>query len=357
MKKDEERHFLTLREAYRLWGEQEQYRVLYNRTKVSFRDTWAALDLDKPCAHYTLEVLGAAIKKGRGIYQSKVKASSVMQHVLHFAHVIDAEHCPAVSFTYNEILEFAKAPVQPKVQEVMLKTPKREVVRKNEMREKRRSFVKDLMKKTSVDLRSTESKAVEDVVAVEEVVECSETVITINEGKSGHQESFVDFNGGTDTQNTENINIKTEEIMKESKKSKLAKKVVQIDAVTLKAIKTWDSISLAQRECNASNIGRAIASRSAAGGFYWCFAGDEEHFQPHKVARKYTPRKKNNQVEKRESKEDVAIPAMEPAASSNLPALIKKDFDLTEVSDEELIAEIRRRGWKGDLDVVKRVTL
>ena len=98
MKKDEERHVLTLREAYRLWGEQEQYRVLYNRTKVSFRDTWAALDLDKPCAHYTLEVLGAAITKGRGVYQNMVKASSIMQHVLNYAHVLDAEHCPAPRF-------------------------------------------------------------------------------------------------------------------------------------------------------------------------------------------------------------------------------------------------------------------
>lgn len=336
------KHALTLKEAYRLWGEQVQFKQLYHRTMVAFKDTWAILDLDKPCCYYSLEILGEAIKKGRGIYQSKVKASSVMQHVLQFAHVIDAEHCPAVSFTYNEILEFAKEPVQPKVQEVMVKTKKEKAATKSDVREKRQAFKNRLLKKTQAEvvLRAEESKAVAEVVSEVVTIEYSKKQVTCD--------------------NFQNINIKTEETMKENKVSSLAKKVVQIDPETMKPIQTWDSISLAQRECNTRNIGRAIASRSASGGYFWCFAGDEGDFNTDKKARKYKPRKKNVQKPRRERKESVAKPANESAGTEspmNLPVVIEKTFDVTELSDEELIDEIRRRGWKGDLDVVKRVSL
>lgn len=342
MKKDEERHVLTLREAHRLWGEQKQYRVLYNRTKVSFRDTWAALDLDKPCAYYTLEVLGAAITKGRGLYQNMVKASSIMQHVLNYAHVLDAEHCPALRFSYGEIAAYAKSAAKPEAPAVVIDTKKEKAATKSDVRVKRQAFMNRLVKKIQVEvvLRAEESKAlveeIPEVVAIEE----NETQVTCD--------------------NSQNINIKTEETMKENKVSSLAKKVVQIDPETMKPIKTWDSISLAQRECNARNIGRAIASRSAAGGYFWCFAGDEDDFSTDKKARKYKPRKKNVQKPRRERKEKVAKPANETAGTEspmNLPVVIEKTFDVTELSDEELIDEIRRRGWKGDLDVVKRVSL
>lgn len=342
MKKDEERHVLTLREAHRLWGEQKQYRVLYNRTNVSFRDTWAALDLDKPCAHYTLEVLGAAIMKGRGLYQNMVKASSIMQHVLNYAHVLDAEHCPAPRFSYGEIAAYAKSVAQPKVQAVVLETKKEKAATKSDVREKRQAFKNRLMKKTQVEvvLRAEESKAVVEEIPEVAAIEESEKQVTCDI--------------------SQNINIKTEETMKENKVSNLAKKVVQIDPETMKPIKTWDSISLAQRECNVRNIGRAITSRSAAGGYFWCFAGDEGDFNTDKKARKYKPRKKNVQKPRRERKENVAKPANETAGTEspmNLPVVIEKTFDVTQLSDDELIAEIRRRGWKGDLDVVKRITL
>lgn len=338
MKKDEERHVLTLREAHRLWGEQKQYRVLYNRTNVSFRDTWAALDLDKPCAHYTLEVLGAAITKGRGLYQNMVKASSIMQHVLNYAHVLDAEHCPVPRFSYGEIAAYAKSVAQPKVQAVVLETKQEKAATKSDVREKRQAFKNRLMKKTQVEvvLRAEESKAVVEEIPEVAAIEESEKQVTCD--------------------NSQNINIKTEEMMKENKVSNLAKKVVQIDPETMKPIKTWDSISLAQRECNVRNIGRAIASRSAAGGYFWCFAGDEGDFNTDKKARKYVPRKKNVTA-RRERKEIVVSSTTETASPANLPVPIEKTFDVTELSDEELIDEIRRRGWKGDLDVVKRITL
>lgn len=342
MKKDEERHVLTLREAYKLWGEQGQFQQLYNRTKVSFKDVWAALDLDRPCAYYTLDILGAAIIKGRGLYQNKVKASSVMQHVLNYAHVLDAEHCPAPRFSYGEIAAYAKSAAQPKVQAVVVETKKEKAATKIDVREKRQAFKNRLMKKTQAEvvLRAEESKAVAEVVSEVVAIEDSKKQVTCD--------------------NFQNINIKTEETMKENKVSNLAKKVVQIDPETMKPIQTWDSISLAQRECNARNIGRAIASRSAAGGYFWCFAGDEGDFNTDKKARKYVPRKKKVQKPRRERKENVAKPANETAGTEspmNLPVVIEKTFDVTELSDEELIDEIRRRGWKGDLDVVKRVSL
>lgn len=338
MKKDEERHVLTLREAHRLWGEQEQFRVLYNRTKVSFRDTWAALDLDKPCVYYTLEVLGTAITKGRGLYQNMVKASSIMQHVLNYAHVFDAEHCPAPRFSYGEIAAYAKSAAQPKVHAVVAETKKEKAATKSDVRVKRQAFKNRLMKKTQVEvvLRTEENKAVAEEVPEVVAIEENEKQVTCD--------------------NSQNINIKTEETMKENKVSNLAKKVVQIDPETMKPIKTWDSISLAQHECNARNIGRAIANRSAAGGYFWCFAGDEGDFSTDKKARKYVPRKKKVTA-RRERKEIVASSTTETASPANLPVPIEKTFDVTQLSDDELIAEIRRRGWKGDLDVVKRITL
>ena len=116
-------------------------------------------------------------------------------------------------------------------------------------------------------------------------------------------------------------------------------KVVQIDPSTLKVLKVWDSTSEAEKAVGTHNIKRAIERKGIAGGYHWCFFGDEATFKP--VSTKIAQPKRE---QKREHNTESGV-------------LFVNKPSLADVSNEELIAEMKRRGWKGTITMTLNVEL
>ena len=169
----------------------------------------------------------------------------------------------------------------------------------------------------------------------------------------------VNGNGNVNKNNTsaqadsvglEKQNHNKEEEMTKSKKKPMVNtpikhSVTQIDPATLKPIETFQSISAASKKTGARNIDRAILKHGKAAGFYWCEAGDEENFKPKEIT---TGRKS---VAKSPSPSMNHSP-ITPGKKSPDASIILSSF-----SDQDLIAEMKRRGWKGNIAITMNVEL
>lgn len=114
--------------------------------------------------------------------------------------------------------------------------------------------------------------------------------------------------------------------------------VVQIDASTLKPVRQWPSCHSVTVELGIKNVQRAVERHGLAGGFFWCRPGNERNFQPRKGASTGRPRKSATTKQ--------AVVRAEPA---------NKHILLSDLNDEQLIEEMRRRGWKGHVTIVKTI--
>lgn len=110
------------------------------------------------------------------------------------------------------------------------------------------------------------------------------------------------------------------------------RRVVQIDPETLQAVRVWDSANEPYSVLGIRNIGRAIRNRTAAGGFYWCHPEDAGTFMP--SCRCRTVRKEGCPAE---------APEPERTADAPVPGALEQ------YGDDELAAELHRRGWHVEL--------
>lgn len=122
-----------------------------------------------------------------------------------------------------------------------------------------------------------------------------------------------------------------------------ARKVSKIDPATLETVETYDSISTASAANGTNSLYNALKMRQKAGGYYWCYA--EEYEQVKQVLQNKGQR----------TKPTVKVPKSAPVRKKE-PAAPKPDsiFDL---SDDDLINEMRRRGWLGDIHITRTVKL
>jgi hypothetical protein len=160
-------------------------------------------------------------------------------------------------------------------------------------------------------------------------------------------------------------------------KNRAKRKVAQIDPSTLEVVKVWDSMGAAEKELGIRNVTRAIDKKRIAGGFYWCDEKDAATFEPRESMR---GRKSGTAgkpagaateplpTEQKASKDDEDV-ANAPEAEDIANAVERgiEDFiggfghgavqpgktavapTLSEFTDKELIDEVQRRGWKGDV--------
>ena len=132
---------------------------------------------------------------------------------------------------------------------------------------------------------------------------------------------------------SEEIEVKSEipqttkqDNMEEKKvtKGRAARPVCQIDPKTKEVINTFDSCSEACRAAGVKNIDRAIKKLQMAGGYYWQYPEDVKTF-----------------AERLEEK---------ATCVRHTPPIRNASHDALEVfTDEELINELTRRGWEGEL--------
>lgn len=127
------------------------------------------------------------------------------------------------------------------------------------------------------------------------------------------------------------------------------KAVVQIDPISLKVIKVWPSTNAVTKQLGIQNIKRAIERHGQSGGYYWCRLGEEKGFKP-----------MDNRVKKVAEKifSPIVVQKPEPAPAPE-PVIedVRECPTLLSATDEEIIEEIRRRGWKGTFSIVKTIEL
>jgi len=95
---------MTLQEAYQGWQQDGQNRQLYANTRNAFRKAWFRLPTNQPCRYYTKEVLGEALAATDEVREMKAKAASVMIHVLAFAHRQEPADNPEPDFTIDQLM-------------------------------------------------------------------------------------------------------------------------------------------------------------------------------------------------------------------------------------------------------------
>ena len=102
---------MNLQQAYQGWQRQAQNLNLYLKTREAFRKAWFTLPTNKPCSYYTKEVLGTALAQPRVIESDKANAASVMLHVLTFANWAEPKFNPKPDFTFQDLMEYTKGPL------------------------------------------------------------------------------------------------------------------------------------------------------------------------------------------------------------------------------------------------------
>ena len=274
---------MKLDEAYQAWGSHSDNRELYNKTKDMVRKAIWTLPANKPCEYYTLEVLGRAFAVCTLAPGDKIKAASVICHVLSYAHSVDPDRNPKPDFEYTELAHYNGK-----------KSEKKEVT----------------------PPAPSSTPAMREESATESKPEPKPAPVAAPEP---------------------------------APRKTTGKQVVQLDAKTLAVVKTWPSAHAVRKELGIQNVQRAIDRHGLAGGCFWCQPGDEANFHP------MDGRFNNGAKPKRlppmaRAAAPKPVPAAEPYVAPENPAL-------SAATDEQLLAEIRRRGWRGRVIITRAVDL
>lgn len=312
---------MKLDDAYQRWGQENE--TLYINTRQKFRKVWWLIPTNKPCEYYTLPVLGRALQQANADKGDKVQAASVMVHVLNYAHQQEPDLNPAPTFTHTDIVNFEGMKPSKMVQAM----------------ESARGQSPD-----SCDVK-VQSPGIE------------RPLVKVKPAAKAKREGELARRTGTPP-----------------------KSVVQLDADTLKPIKVWKSCNAAQNGLGIKNVQRAISRCGISGGFYWCRPGDEETFKP-------ADKRTHNGGRKAKTK-SIDKPKYESVLAKDKKELMRKVFDgperpqpdlqtavieaqqefeeeivnhvegvLRNCTQEELIAELRRRSWKGILHITQTIEL
>lgn len=313
---------MTLKEAYEQWGKLKERQTLYIRTRNAFMQVWKKLDFSIPCKEVTLAVLREALAKRGPVYaEDKARAASVMVHVLTFAHQEQPQECPMPMFDYGALLKDAET--ERKVLKIERKLPEN----------------------------------------VQKLPKVEQKLPDMEQRKQTRVTPKIPYQGERDTLGRS--------------KNRAKRKVAQIDPSTLKIVRVWESMGAAEHVLGIKNISRAIDKKRLAGGFYWCDEKDAATFEPREDMR---GRKSGTAeepagaateplpTEQKASKDDEDM-ANAPEAEDIADA-VERDIDdfiggfghgavqpgktavaptLSEFTDKELIDEVQKRGWKGDV--------
>ena len=290
---------------------------------------WKKLDFSIPCKEVTLAVLREALAKRGPVYaEDKARAASVMVHVLTFSHQEQPQECPMPMFDYGALLKDAET--------------EREVLK-----------IERKLPENAQKLPKVEQKLPKVEQKLPDMEQRKQTRVTPK----------IPYQGERDTLGRS--------------KNRAKRKVAQIDPSTLKIVRVWESMGAAEHVLGIKNISRAIDKKRLAGGFYWCDEKDAATFEPREDMR---GRKSGTAeepagaateplpTEQKASKDDEDV-ANAPEAEDIADA-VERDIDdfiggfghgavqpgktavaptLSEFTDKELIDEVQRRGWKGDV--------
>lgn len=336
---------MLLSEAYLLWQKEPENMALYRNTKDAFRLTWLMLPTNKPCAYYTKDVLADAMVKTKTMHDFRVKAGSVMVHVLIYAHKKNSDN-PMPAFSFNEVLLMVK-----------------EMEEKANKPKKEDDDDKDPL--DGIDFKDPEPEAVLNIREKADVSEIPVDKISVKTPAEPCDEKGGALIIDDKPKNENDMKKKKEPTQPAKLRGKQPKPVAQIDPETLQVVKVWPSCSEAERETDARNLSRVISRRNISGGFYWCYPEDADGFKPNpyskpamiqdvgkkKPKRKPTP-KKAPATAIGDIKDSIAQ-AVDEELHQHSPLLKSIDG----FTDAELIKALEKRGWKGELQLMLKVSL
>ena len=345
---------MTLQEAYQGWQEQQQNKPLFAKTREAFRKAWFALPTNKPCQYYTKEILGEALAATDQAEENKAKAASVMIHVLTFASSAEPGDNPRPSFTFGDLMAYTRKPVPA-------------------ARHKRRVKTEDNVQPAPKSEPETGQKSGDSV-----------KMGTNSAIQTKLPELQPDFD---EVQRTPAPKPK-----RPLKEPAPEDRICQLDTKTLEVIRRWPHAHRIMQELGIGNVVRAIERCGIAGGFYWTYARDLDTFSERLAARQQhnakahadhcaqmraakNPQKENKprtdteDTEKKsvkpvksvgKKKADQTTPAPPESggeAAAQEPRRSAASAALEVFTDDELFAELDRRGWFCVLSRTEIVTI
>ena len=181
---------------------------------------------------------------------------------------------------------------------------------------------------------------------------------------------------------TEQTNDKPQEekSMEQEKKprGKQARQICQIDPESLQVIKTYDSCQQGCKAAGVKNIDRAIKKLQRAGGYYWAYHETVDDARQ-RILAKMNAKNNPEELQPAERKPKPAKPKQEVSPSTGdetrsgqspcSPSATTHTGDSPRVShpaaadalavfsDDELLEELDRRGWEGELSRRQVVTI
>ena len=294
---------MNLRQAYDGWSQQEQNRQLYIKTRDAFRRAWFTLPTNKPCSWYTKDVLALALAETRVVESDKVKAASVMVHVLTWANFAEPKWNPKPDFRMEALTRLIHLPADKLEKERERITAAVQQMPDIEEPPTDGSSTGDADKSRQgqpSDRRSERQQGAGDATADPIAAESSiDENIDPLEGID-----FPDENETTEPQNNENME------QQKRQRGKAPKPVAQIDPETMKVVKVWPSRGAAESELGACNLDRCIAKLRKSAGFYWSDPKDADTFADRlKQRQDAQPKPKADKKAKEEQPAPDAVPA------------------------------------------------
>lgn len=360
---------MNLAQAYQGWQQQTQNRKLYTKTREAFRKAWFTLPTNKPCSYYTKEVLGDALAATREVESNKAKAASVMVHVLTFANWAEPKFNPKPDFNYHDLMEYTKGP---------LADP--EKIKPSSLDDYDVDTDLDNYPVTAMPRKAMEQKDAQPSdtmgTGISADVPAQAKRLRVGEPQGSGIVTEVPVPDVSPAPKSgkaaEESETKTNEDMEPKKtRGRQPMPVAQLDANTLQVIKVWKSRNEAECETGACNLDRAINRKRLSAGFFWCSPEDAEGFQPNPMS-KFAPKSKSktkpkakkkskklsNPMHILKSKEEIERLSRKlddsPAESVDSTAVAQEPRTaaaaaLAVFTDDELLEELDRRGWQGEL--------
>jgi len=351
---------MNLRQAYDGWSQQEQNRQLYVKTRDAFRRAWFTLPTNKPCSWYTKDVLALALAETRVVESDKVKSASVMIHVLTWANFAEPKYNPKPDFKTEDVTRLIHLPadeLEKERQRIMASQQGMPMPEPEEPTDEEETDL-DIDPVTALPRRAM---ADEDNKAT---ATGEPTATPDNDADPLKGIDYDDKKQVADAlmkQSARIMNDKPENnetnMEKEKKPSgKQPRQICQIDPETLQVVKTYDSCTEGCRTVGVKNLDRAIKRLQKAGGFYWQYPDDVSTF-----ADRLKQKQDAQQQPKPRAKKTVVKPsaAVQVAVTDDpTPSTVTEQQPVSETftpepfstfTDEELMEELDRRGFEGEL--------
>lgn len=362
---------MTLKQAFTLWANESANISLAARSRDAVQKVLMKKYNDVELVQFTASTAERIFKQSKEAQELKVKAASVLVHVLNYGAV--KGWCSKPTFTYEIASPMKKisGAVGDTVADFdpVADTP-------------RRAMASEAQPSDTVGTVPAVAKGEDDITEG-----LSPSVSDSESGKPDYCDGCNNVKGcitcvdGDQRAVISEVKPKDDD-MKPKKERKpagrKARPLAQIHPDTLEVVKVWPSLSEAERETGACNLDRVITLLRKSVGFYWCNAEDVDTFKARldEKKQKTAERQKQHAASMREIKAAMEREQSRPKTKAAIPnkvtnnfrAIIKDDGPATPVesaavlqqssaaeaalavfTDAELIAELDRRGWQGEL--------